>query len=285
MNDSRLAPHSLAELLASARAQLDDPREAALLVGHALGLSREMLYAHPERTLSPEECEQALALVARRADGQPVAYLTGQREFYGLALQVGPAVLIPRPETELVVELALERMKGIASPAVADLGTGSGAIALAIAHERADARVTATDRSPEALVVAANNARQLDIANVKFVQSDWLESLEHERFDVIVSNPPYVAVGDPHLEQGDLRFEPSAALSSGPDGLDDIRRIALEAKRYLKPNGNLILEHGADQQADVSALLAEQGYTDITGHRDLAHLPRAVSCKSQRQVA
>ncbi|MDN5863814.1 MAG: peptide chain release factor N(5)-glutamine methyltransferase [Gammaproteobacteria bacterium] len=285
MNRAPPSSRTVAELLATARAELPDPREAVLLVAHALGLSREALYAHPEQPVTSADREQALALVTARAAGQPVAYLAGRREFHGLALEVGPAVLIPRPETELLVELALGRLKEISSPTVADLGTGSGAIALALARERPDASVTATDQSKAALSVAGRNARRLGIDNVCFLQSNWLAPFAAASFDLVVSNPPYVAAGDPYLEQGDLRFEPSEALASGPDGLDAIRRIAADARRCLKPGGSLMLEHGADQQPAVCALLAEHGYIGIETHRDLAGLPRAVTCNSSGAMA
>ncbi len=248
-----------------------------ILIAHALGISRERLYAHPEQSLPPADAERALALVVRRAGGEPVAYLTGTREFYGLCLRVTPGVLIPRPETELLVELALAGMKNLRAPLIADLGTGSGAIALAIARARPDARLIAADRSAGALSVAARNAHQFGLANVSFVQANWLEPFAPQSLDLIVSNPPYVAAGDPHLDEGDLRFEPSQALIAGTDGLDAIRHLIAAASTHLKPGGALILEHGAEQQPAVCALFAKNGYHGIETHRDLAGLPRAVS--------
>ncbi len=266
---------TVSALLADARTQLNDPREALLLVAHALGLARETLYAHPERAVGPDDVRAASNLIEARKRGAPIAYLTGKREFYGLAFAITPAVLIPRPETELLVELALAKLDAITAPTVADLGTGSGAVALAIAHTRPDARVIAADRSTAALAVAAANAHALDLAQVNFVQADWLAPFAPQVFDLIVSNPPYVAAGDVHLGQGDLRFEPRAALAAGADGLDAIHCLIGGAVECLKSGGTLILEHGAEQQAAVGALLAEQGYAAIETHRDLAGLPRA----------
>lgn len=275
------SPLALGALLARARRMLPDPVEAGLLVRHALGLPRTALYAHPERTLTEGEWRRALALVERRAAGEPVAYIIGEREFYGLALTVTPDVLIPRPETELLVELALAHLSPTGANRVLDLGTGSGAIALAIAQARPRARVYAADRSPAALDVARGNARRQGLDNVCFVAGDWLAPFAGERFDVIVSNPPYVAAGDPHLGRGDLRFEPASALPSGEDGLDDLRRIVAAAPPHLHAGGRLILEHGAEQQAAVLDLLSAQAFTLCEGHRDLAGLPRAVLAARQ----
>ncbi len=270
-------PTTLNTLLAQARTRLAAPREANILVAHALGLSAVELYAHPERAVSPGESQRALAWIARRAAGEPVAYLIGEREFYGLVLEVTPAVLIPRPETELVVELALARLPTKGVLRVLDLGTGSGAIAIAIAHARPTARVCAMDRSAAALAVAHGNARRHHLDNLNFVQGAWLTPFAHEHFDLIVSNPPYVGAGDPHLAQGDLRFEPTLALPSGADGLDDLRRIITAAPQHLRAGGRLILEHGAEQQPAVIELLAAQKFIECQCHRDLAGLPRAIS--------
>lgn len=274
-------PHTLGDLLAAARSRLGEPREAALLLTHALDISPVDLYAHPERPLTPDESRRTLDLVDRRAAGEPVAYLTGEREFHGLALNVTPAVLIPRPETELLVDLALERLPAKKEARVIDLGTGSGAIAVAIAHARPHARVFAVDRSAGALAVARDNAQRHNLDNLTFIEGDWLTPFAGERFDLIVSNPPYVAVGDPHLERGDLRFEPKLALPSGADGLDDLRRIITAAPQHLRSGGWLLLEHGAEQQPAVLDLLKAHGYADYRGHRDLASLPRAVSAQRQ----
>lgn len=272
-------PLTLAALLAEARRRLPAPREANLLVGHALGLEAVVLYAHPERQLSAADAAHALDLVARRARGEPVAYLTGEREFHGMALRVTPQVLIPRPETELLVDLALERLPRAAPARVLDLGTGSGAIAIAIAGARPEARVVAVDRSPGALAVARDNVRRHGLVNVALVQGEWLRPLGNERFDMIVSNPPYVAAGDPHLGRGDLRHEPPSALAAGPEGLDDLRAIIAGAPGHLDLGGWLLLEHGADQQPAVLEMLAAHGLSECRGHRDLAGLPRAVSAR------
>ena len=204
-------------LLAAARTAID-PDEAAILLAHALGRSRGWLYAHGLDPLEAEAAARFHALVAARAEGEPVAYLTGRQGFWTLDLAVGPAVLVPRPETERLVELALERLPADAAARIADLGTGSGAIALALAKERPRARVVATDASPAALDVARGNAARNGIGNVEFRAGDWLAPLAGETFDLIASNPPYIADDDPHLARGDLRFEPAMALSCGAGG-------------------------------------------------------------------
>ncbi len=251
-----------------------DPSEARLLLAHALGVARSHLVAHAERALAPDEEHRYAALVARRAAGEPVAYVVGEREFWGLPLRVTPAVLIPRPETEMLVERALAMVPERSPLAVLDLGTGSGAVAIAIARERPSARVLATDASARALEVARDNARRHG-ARVELALGDWLAAASPERrFDLIVSNPPYVASGDPHLARGDVRFEPRAALDGGRDGLDCIRRIAREARARLAPGGWLALEHGFDQADSCRALLAEAGYQDVRDFDDLAGRPR-----------
>jgi release factor glutamine methyltransferase len=250
--------------------------EARLLCSDALGVGRAWIVAHG-RDAVPDETAQAVeALFAARRSGEPIAYLTGEREFYGLALGVTRDVLIPRPETELLVEEVLAGIAGRAAPRVLDLGTGSGAIAVAIAHARPDAIVWGSDASAAALEVARGNAARHAV-KVRFVNSDWFEGLGGERFDVVVSNPPYVASGDPHLEQGDLRFEPDAALLGGPDGLDAIRHIAAAARAHLVPGGCLMFEHGYDQGAACVRILAGLGYSGIADRRDLAGLPRVCS--------
>ena len=251
-----------------------DPTDAEWLLGHVLDRSRTWLIAHRDDPLSPAAAERYGALLARRAAGEPVAYLTGRRGFWRFDLAVTPDTLIPRPETELLVERALERLPADRAVAIADLGTGSGAIALALAHERPRARVLATDASAAALAVARANAQALGLANVRFAEGDWCAALAGERFDLIASNPPYIAEGDPHLDCGDLRFEPAAALSSGADGLDAIRRIAADAPRHLHPGGWLLFEHGLDQGAAVRALLATLGYAEIATERDLEERDR-----------
>ncbi len=253
--------------LRDARARIDDD-DARVLVAHALGQAPSWLYAHDDDVLTAADVARIEALVARRAVGEPVAYLTGRRGFWNLDLDVGPATLIPRADTECLVEAALARIVAGATACVADLGTGSGAVALAVAQARPAARVVATDASVPALSVARGNARRLGIGNVAFVLGDWLRPLAARRFDVIASNPPYIAAGDPHLREGDLRFEPAMALESGADGLDAIRAIAASAPGCLVDGGWLLLEHGYQQGQCVRRLLAQEGCVDIATLRD-----------------
>jgi release factor glutamine methyltransferase len=249
-----------------------EPLENRILLQHALGLSRVGLITQSERALTLDEAERLAALVRRRLDGEPIAYIVGRREFFGLDFQVNRAVLIPRPDTELIVELALERLAPRGR--LLDMGTGSGAIAVAAAHTRKDARVTALDVSDAALEVARANAAAHG-ANVRFLRSDWFAALGDEGFDVIASNPPYIAAGDHHLAQGDLRFEPVGALTDHADGLSALRIIVAGARTHLAPGGWLLLEHGYDQAAQVRALLAAAGYDQVQSWRDLAGIERA----------
>lgn len=250
----------------------DARSEVQLLLQQALGVNRAYLLAHPEQV--PDAGQQIIyaELLKRRLGGEPIAYLLGRREFFGLNLKVSPATLIPRPETELLVELALAHIP--LQGRVLDLGTGSGAIALAIAHVRQDAQVTAVDASVAALEVARQNARELGIVNVRCMHSDWFDALAREQFDLIVSNPPYIAIGDPHLTQGDLRFEPGSALASGVDGLDDIRRIIADAAAHLNAGGQLLLEHGYDQAVACRSLLLSGSFDGVFSARDLAGIER-----------
>ena len=252
--------------------------EARILLAHALRVGRAWIVAHGRDPVPQAQANAVEALFARRREGEPVAHLTGEREFCGLSLSMTPNVLIPRPETEHVVEQALALIAGRKTPKVLDLGTGSGAIAVAIAHARRDAQVCASDVSAEALAVASRNASRHAVA-VRFVQSDWFLALAEERFDVIASNPPYVADADPHLAQGDLRFEPQAALRGGPDGMDCIRVIAAAARMHLTPGGWLVFEHGYDQGPACVRLLVGLGYTNVVDTQDLSSLPRV--CKGQ----
>jgi len=258
----------VARLLAQARAQLDE-REPEWLLCHVLGRTPAWLLAHGDTVPDPEHRIRFDALVERRAAGEPVAYLTGRRGFWTLDLAVTPDTLIPRPETERVVALALERIAPEACVAIADLGTGSGALALAIAASRPRARLLATDRSIAALEVARSNAHALAIGNVEFRAGDWFAPLAGLQFAMVVANPPYIADSDPHLAAGDLRHEPVSALASGRDGLDDIRRIVAGAPAHLQPGGWLLLEHGYDQGSTVRALLSAAGFVDVTTERDL----------------
>lgn len=260
---------SVRAALAAAARRLDSRHEAELLLMHALGVDRAWLFMHADAVLDASVAARLEALVGRREAGEPVAYMLGRQGFWTLDLDVTPATLIPRPETELLVELALERLPMGQRLRVADLGTGSGAIALAIASERPLVQVLATDASADALAVARHNAERLGIDNVRFAQGDWCEPLGAETFDLIVSNPPYIEADDPHLDQGDLRFEPAAALASGADGLDAIRRIAAEAPAHLRAGAWLLLEHGWLQGPSVSELLARAGYTHVFTAQDL----------------
>jgi len=253
------------------RKPLLDPVDQRILICHALGISRTALITQTERVLNAEEAARVAALLQRRHDGEPVAYIVGQREFFGLDFETTPAVLIPRPDTELLVELALVRLPPRGK--VLDMGTGSGAIAVAIAHSRPDASVTALDVSQEALAVASRNA-QRNNANVRFLHSDWYSAVEGEQFDLIVSNPPYIADGDRHLSEGDLRFEPSGALTDFADGLSALRTIIAGAPAKLAPGSWLLMEHGYDQSAAVRALLLSSGYTDVQSWQDLAGIER-----------
>src|SRR6185312_16484769 len=244
--------------------------EATLLLAHTLNVSRAWLVAHGVDAVDEEQAATFDAMIARRARGEPVAYLTGTRGFHALELHVTPDVLIPRPETELLVELALQRIPVETECRIADLGTGSGAVALAIAHVRPLARVTATDASEAALDVARHNAQRLGLRNVEFAQGNWCAALGDARdFDLIVSNPPYIAENDPHLREGDLRFEPPAALASGAEGLDAIRTIVRDARARLREGGGLLFEHGRDQGEAVRVLLTQSGYGEVFTARDL----------------
>ncbi len=245
--------------------------EAAVLLCHLLEKPRSHLYAWPEKRLSNTQYQAYRALLERRRKGEPIAYITGRREFWSLELEVTPATLIPRPDTELLVELALTHIPQKSHCRIVDLGTGSGAIALAIAGERPDCEIHATDRSSTALAVARKNGEKLGFANVHFHLGSWFEALPvHDRFRLILSNPPYIPNNDPHLAQGDLSSEPREALAAGHDGLDDIRKITTAAHNHLLPGGWLLLEHGFDQAAAVQALLLEAGLTEVLSHRDLA---------------
>lgn len=263
-----------AETLARAELTAASPRlEAELLLAEVLGTGRATLFAYPERRVADDDVGDFRVLVDRRRRGEPLAYLLGRREFWSLDLEVTPDVLIPRPETELLVELALEcvPMPGTGAR-LADLGTGSGAIALAVARERPAATVHATDRSAAALAVAGRNARRLGLERIRFHPGDWCEPLADLgfRFDLLLSNPPYVREGDPHLERGDCRFEPRQALTPGVDDLASFRCLTKCAGPILRPGGWLMLEHGPEQGSAVRRLLASRGYREIATHRDLA---------------
>jgi release factor glutamine methyltransferase len=248
-----------------------DALETRILLTHALSLSRVQLITQSERKMTADEAQRLSDLFERRSNGEPIAYITGEREFFGLGLLVTPAVLIPRPETELLVELAVERLPDHGS--ILDMGTGSGAIAVAIAHARPDAGVTAIDVSDAALAVARQNATRHG-ANVAFLQSDWYDALANLQFNIIVANPPYIVKDDVHLSQGDLRFEPIGALTDHADGLSALRTIVGGAKAHLAPGGWVLTEHGYDQASAVRELLHAQGFTDVQSWKDLASIER-----------
>lgn len=286
--------HDIATLLAQHKAMLETALsldsgtariEVQMLLQRALGVSRAYLLTHPEQLLDATQRSTYDAMLQRRLLGKPIAHILGEREFFGLTLKVTPDTLIPRPDTELLVELALQH---IPSPPLAgeegrqagkgrrvlDLGTGSGAIALSIAHMRPDTEVIAVDASAPALAVARENAQRLGVANVRYVQSDWFAALHGQSFDLIVSNPPYIAAGDVHLKRGDVRFEPLSALVSGADGLDDIRHIIDQAASFLEKHGWLLLEHGYDQGVAVRDLLQQSGFSEVFSAKDIAGIER-----------
>ena len=252
------------------------PVDARVLLAHVLGCDRAWLMAHAGDALSRDAAQAFFALAKRRRDGEPVAYLTGRREFWGLDLAVTPAVLIPRPETETLVEVALARLPVDRGVRVLDLGTGSGAIALALAHERPQAEILATDVAPEALDVARGNAARLAIGNVTFLRSDWYAGVLPDRYDAIVANPPYIALDDPHLREGDLRFEPRGALASGVTGLSALATTVGGARDRLVPGGFLAVEHGFDQGDAVRKLFEASRFVAVEASRDLAGIWRVV---------
>jgi len=263
---------------------LDDARlarvDARVLMCHALVVSTAYLIAHVDEKLTSVQYAAYDSLAKRRAQGEPVAYIVGSREFFSREYSVTPAVLIPRPETELLVEYALERMAADSTAHVLDLGTGSGCIAISIARERPLAHVVAVDNSADAVAMTRKNAHRHQVSNIEIKLSNWFSALEDRRFDVIVSNPPYVADRDAHLNHGDLRFEPSSALRGGDDGLDSVRTIIAAAPGYLAARGVLAIEHGYDQVAAVHAHLQSSGFADIFTRKDLAGIERISGGKS-----
>ncbi|MGA7978653.1 MAG: peptide chain release factor N(5)-glutamine methyltransferase [Chromatiaceae bacterium] len=249
--------------------------EAELLLAQATGLSRTRLLTWPDRALEPATLGAYWTLVDRRRNGEPIAYIRGYQDFWSLQLRVTPDTLIPRPETELLVALVLARLPAARPLKVADAGSGSGAIAAAIAHERPNWWLIATEHGAAAALIAQDNLRRFAPGNAPVVRGDWLEAIAPGSLDAVISNPPYIAEADPHLTQGDLRFEPRSALVGGPDGLGTIRRLAAEATTRLHPGGLVVLEHGYDQGPAVRGILAAAGYVDIETHRDLAGHERA----------
>ena len=272
----------ICQLLRSASTQLSDlsesPRlDAEVLLAHLLNKSRTWLVTWPDKALTEAEITDFEALVQRRKAGEPVAHITAQREFWSLPLRITKDTLIPRPDTELMVEQILLAYPANTQIELVDLGTGSGAIALALASERPNWKITATDQSSAALEVARHNARQLNINNIEFISGNWLEPLAGRVFDVVASNPPYIADQDPHLRQGGVRFEPLSALASGADGLNDIRELCNQAKHHLKHKGMLIIEHGFDQKEQTWEIFTVSGYKNLSQHHDLASNPRLTS--------
>lgn len=263
---------TLGEALAFARAKIDR-LDARLLLEHATGCTHADLLARPETPVIGPAYEQFAEWVVRRAAGQPLAYLVGEAEFRGRVFQVSPAVLIPRPETEVLIELALDKMRALAAPKVVDLGTGSGIVAISLALECPPASIATVDLSQEAIAVARNNAGRLG-AKVDFFQGDWFVPLAGQRFDLIVSNPPYVAAGDPHLALNGLPHEPQMALTDGADGLDCIRRIVADAPLHLNSGGWLLVEHGYDQGEACRNLLTAAGFKSASTFPDLAGIDR-----------
>jgi len=248
--------------------------EAQCLLQDIFQANRAWLLAHTECILDTAQLAHCSAIFKRRLLGEPIAYILGEREFYGLNFKVSPATLIPRPETELLVDLALQRIPLQGKCRVLDLGTGTGIIALSIAKLRPGAEVLAVDASLDALAVSQENARRLSLSNVEFLLSNWFDALCSEQFDLIVSNPPYIAENDIHLTQGDTRFEPRSALISGAEGLNDLSHIAVQAPNHLNDNGILLLEHGYDQAARVRSLLIDAQYSRVFSAKDLAGIER-----------
>lgn len=251
--------------------------DAEVLLCHCLSKNRSYLRAWPEHHPSEVQSLQFWTLIEQRCLGEPIAYLTGQREFWSRAFMVSPAVLIPRPDTELLIELSLQHLPSNQACKIIDLGTGSGILAITLAAERPLADVIATDISTSALNIAKKNAQQLAVGNLRFLISDWFDTVTESNFDLVISNPPYIAADDPHLQQGDVRFEPESALISHEEGLKDIRLLAEQARNHLKPNGRLLIEHGYNQQTQVQAILQSFNYRQIQTHPDLSGNPRVTS--------
>ena len=260
--------------------QSDSPRlDAELLLAHILSVERSHLYAHPDRTLRGAVCQRFDILVSRRAQSEPIAYILGEKSFWDLTLKVSSAVLIPRPETELLVEAALDLGASDGSLRVADLGTGSGAIALAVGKSRPLWRITGTDISPDALEIARQNGEALGLGNVDFQEGSWCGPLPSGSMDIIIANPPYIAPEDPFLSLRELRYEPVMALRAESNGYRDLHSISAQAGEKLVPGGWLLLEHGHAQQKTLLALLRDFGYSDVEGKKDLAGLPRMVQAR------
>lgn len=251
--------------------------DAEVLLGHCLDKTRSFLKAWPEHRPSSAQIIRYQQLIEQRRLGQPIAYLTGKREFWSREFKVSPDVLIPRPDTELLIELSLDLLPVGTPTKIIDLGTGSGILAITLAAERALTNVIATDISPAALKIAQKNAEQLHVKNVRFLSSHWFDAVTEVDFDLVISNPPYIASKDSHLQQGDVRFEPKSALVSEEEGLKDIRLIAEQARAHLKDNGHLLVEHGYNQEAEVQAIFKTLNYRHVATHSDLSGNPRVTS--------
>lgn len=266
--------HGRQQLDASGTNRSDSTKlDTEILLCYVLKCERTHLYAYPEQSLSNEQLDSFNALIDLRSQGQPIAYLTMQKEFWSLSFHVNENTLIPRPETELLVEIVLELISTDSAYNILDLGTGSGAIAIAIASERPLAKITATDISDEAIKIARHNAETNKIENIEFKKSNWFEE-ESNRYDIIVSNPPYISNDDAHLKQGDVRFEPLSALASGKDGLDDLRTIIQQSKKYLNKQAWLLVEHGYNQGQQVRQLFIENGFTSVSTIKDYGNNDR-----------
>ncbi len=262
---------TIIKLLNEARSALNNPeaiQESEILMAAICGISHSQQLTHPDQVLSEKQCQQFDAALKRRIAGEPLAYIIGTRGFWDMDLKVSPAVLIPRPDTECLVEQALARIPADTRWQIADLGTGSGAIALALARERPQCEITATDLSAAALAIAKENASLLGIKNISFAAGPWLQPIKGRLFEMIVCNPPYIPADDPHLKQSDLPAEPEQALISGVDGLDAIRQIITDSVMQLQPGGFLLLEHGYDQTSEVTELLRQQGFKEIFTEKD-----------------
>lgn len=269
-----MQPATITQALTSACRNIDRT-DARLLLQHVLGVNHAFLLTYPEQVLTSQQTQDFFHLIEQRIVGIPVAYLTGERAFYDLTFKVTEAVLIPRPETELLVEWALQLIPADQSCRILDLGTGSGAIAITIAKHRPRSSVVAVDLSAAAIAVSGWNARNLQVDNLHLITGNWFDELFGDKFDLIISNPPYVAEDDPHLQQGDLRFEPQIALSAGSNGLSCIRHIIDTAPRYLVNGGWLLLEHGYDQADECGRLLRHADFSNICCYPDLAGIMRA----------
>lgn len=270
---------SIKTTLVHATQQLESTSDSAeldveLLLCSVLQKDRSFLRAWPEHELAQEQYDSFQKLLKRRLQGEPIAHILGERDFWSLNLNVTTDTLIPRPDTERLVELALEMIPSQAQWKILDLGTGTGAIALSLAKEKPTCIITATDQSIAALNVAKQNADKNKISNIEFIQSDWFAELGNHQFDMIVTNPPYICDNDPHLKEGDVRFEPLSALTAGADGLDDIRTIIKESKKYLTENGILLIEHGYDQAEAVCELLNQANFINVANFKDYGGNPR-----------